>query len=142
MPVIVNRSISANCLKICAGDMNRKASLELRTIVPPKMGQTKSTMSFTTVSKFWCKVNTISGSKRFAGVVTEDKTTHMFITRWTPSIDKLDGDGEHFIKMINKRNGKTTLYRVEGIGDHNEQNNWVAFICSERGLDGNEEADA
>jgi hypothetical protein len=142
MSAIASRGIQTNCLKICTGDLNRKVSLEVRTLQEAGMGETKATMRFDVITRMWCKVDVYRDSRRFAGVVTDDRITHMFTARWTDKIDKLDGNGENFIRMTNRRNSKSTLYKIEGIADHNEQNKWVAFMCSERGLDGNEETNA
>jgi len=130
---VVNRS---NCLKICISDLNRKGSIELRSVRSPKFGESKSTIVFSVVAQAYFKIVTVTGSKRFSGVVIDKKTTHLFTTRWSPSLNNIDAAGEHFIKHDNR------YFRVMTITDFNEQKQWLIFQCRERGISSNEETDA
>jgi hypothetical protein len=134
--VLAGKTVEDNCFKYCISDLNKKCTIETRTIVPPQMGQLSSTMSFTVFFTGFFKILTLRGSRRFSGVNINTKATHLFITRWKTSLDDMDGAGEHFVRR------NENLYRVEEITNLNEHNRWLILQCSERGIDTQEETDA
>jgi hypothetical protein len=134
--VLAGKTVDDNCFKYCIADLNKKCTIETRVIVPPKMGQLASSISFSTLFTGFFKILTTRGTRRFSGVNIDEKTTHLFITRWKTSIDDLDGAGEHFIKRLN------IYYKVVDITNLNEHNRWLIFQCTERGIDTEEETNA
>ncbi len=128
--------LAGKCQKICISDLNKKATIQLREIHPPKMNKTAPTEKFTTVYTAGFMIQTVMGSRRFNGVNINKNTTHIFICRFSPRIENLDGAGEHFI------NYKGKFYRIGPITNIDEQNKYLMFQATERGLESKEATNA
>lgn len=136
MTVIAGRSITSICDSFCVSSFNKKCTLEKRTLVAPKAGQTQVSTSFVIVQTAYYNITTLRGSGRIGGVNINKQTTHLFMTPWRLSLNDLDGEGEHFIRYNNK------LYRVLQITNINEYDRYMLYQVTERGLDSKEESDA
>jgi hypothetical protein len=129
-------AVTKICPDTCVSEFNKKCELVTRTLVPPRFGQTKATETFITFDIAGYKISTVEGTRRFSGVAIDKNTTHLFMTRFRPKIEKLDGAGEHFMR----RNGK--YFRIVRITNIDEHNKYLLFQCRERGLDTEEETNA
>lgn len=136
MTVLANKTISGDCSQFCTADFNRKCTIELRAIADQKFGTTTPNMGFTVAFTGYFIIQTIRGTRRFSGVNIDENATHFFLARFRPSINNLDGAGQHFI-----RHG-TKLYRVLEITNINEANNYILFQGTERGIDSHQETNA
>ena len=129
-------AVASNCPNICASEFNKKCEFRTREIKAPRFGNTKATEQFTLFDTAGYKVMTVEGTRRFASVAIDKKTTHLFLTRFRPKLEKLDSAGEHFMM----RNGK--YFRVIRVTNINEHNKYILFQCRERGLVDEEESNA
>ena len=127
---------NSKCKQICISDLNKKASVEQRVITAPSFGNSKATETFNVLVNAYFQVQTTRGTQRFSGVNIDERATHLFVTRWNQTIQKLDGAGEYFLRLSDR------LYRTIEITNINEQNAYVIFQCTERGLDTKEETNA
>lgn len=136
MTVVAGKTQSGRCFNICRADLNRKCTIETRENVDPDFGETKVTESFSILHTAAFKVQTVRGTRRFAGVAIDEKTTHLFICEFKQVLRNLDGAGEHFMRQRGK------LYRVIDIHNIDESDRWMLFESTERGLDTAEESNA
>lgn len=137
MTVVAGRTVGVgDCFKICVGDLKKKCTIETRSISDQNFGVTKPSINFSVLFTGYFLVQTIQGTKRFSGVNIEKEATHIFVCRWRASISNIDGAGEHFLRQSAK------LYRVLRITNINEENDYLLFQCTERGIDTNEETNA
>lgn len=136
MTVIAGKTFKSNCSNLCIADFRRKATIELRAIQAPNFGNTSPSESFSVIFTAYFFVQTLKGTKRFAGVNIEKETTHLYLARWRAAINKLDGAGQHFLRS------RGILYRIVEITNINESDDYILFQCTERGLDTKQETNA
>ena len=109
------------CVKICASKLNRKIEVLSRDLKGPRVGSSKSSTVFTAIESPWAEVITLSGTGRYKNVNIDEKATHLFKTRFSSALEKLDGNGETFILMNNASN-QAYLYKILKVTNTKEQN--------------------
>lgn len=137
-------AVAARCFNICIRDLNRKCTIESRSLQAPAIGEIASSVSFAVVFTGWFAVKTMAspgrstgkGSARFAGVNVNQDTTHIFTGRYRDSLKQLDAKGEHFVHMDNR------YFRILEATNYNEENKWILFQTTERGLDSKDASNA
>lgn len=106
---------------ICAGDLNRKITIETREITSPT--SVDYTQTFTTKSNVWSAIKTKSpGVEIFDGVNVKGTATHFFYIRYISNVT--------FEDMVEHNN---KYYRILQVENLNEDNLFQVLICCERG---------
>ena len=119
---------AGRCKKICISDLNKRADIVKRILQGAKIGEKKPSINFSLVFPAFFKVDTVRGTRRFNGVNIEKNTTHIFTTRFDPSIVDIDDDGEHFMLMDDK------YYKILRSHNVDESNFWMMYECTNRGF--------
>ena len=84
--------------------------------------------TFVELYRLWSAIETVEGTKRFAGIAIDDRATHLFYVRFNSSI-VLPEDGNHFIDYNGKR------FRALRVTNDGEDNRYLIVQCSDRGDD-------
>lgn len=114
-------------VKICAGDLRDKITIQNRSLDPVRPGQINPSESFTTLFQPWAAVETPNGRSKFLGVAINEDTTHIFIVRFDTTIQELEV-ANNFILF------RTRRMRILSVKNMNENNYFLAIECTERGL--------
>jgi len=136
MTAVAGKSVNGYCNTFCISDFRNKATIETREISQQKFGETYPEETFTVLFTGYFRVQTVEGTARFAGVNIDKEATHLFVARWRATINNLDGAGAYFMRS------KGRLYRVLKITNVDEQDDFILFQCTERGIDTKQETNA
>lgn len=136
MTVVAGKTIRGDCSDFCTSDFNKKCTIETRALAGQSFGSTAPKETFVILFTGYFFIQTIKGTNRFSGVNIKKEATHLFLARWRPSINDIDGAGGHFLRKSGK------LYLVLDITNINEADEFILFQCTERGIDTNEETNA
>ena len=114
-------------VKICAGDLRNKISIQTRALGGNRPGQNNPGPTFTTIFQPWAGVETPNGRSKFLGVNINEDTTHIFIVRFDSTISGLEV-ANNFVLFGTRR------MRILSVKNMNEDNYFLAIECTERGL--------
>lgn len=112
---------------LCPNDLNVQIGIYSRDLGSTGFGDNdnagnKLTLSFSMMSG----VETVNPFKHRFGSEISNKTTHIFVLRYSPNILSLD-TANNFIKC------RGMYYRIEGVENLNENNRVLFVYCSQRG---------
>lgn len=112
--------------RICIGDLSKKVTLQTRTLDAIAPGSAEPVETFATIKNTWAAIETVEGTKRFAGVAIDDRTTHIFWIRYNASLT-IPEDGNHFMLYGSRR------FRVLRVTIDMENDKYFVIQCTERG---------
>jgi SPP1 family predicted phage head-tail adaptor len=112
--------------RICIGDLSKKVTLQTRTLGAIAPGSAEPVETFATIKNTWAAIETVEGTKRFAGVAIDDRTTHIFWIRYNASLT-IPEDGNHFMLYGSRR------FRVLRVTIDMENDKYFVIQCTERG---------
>jgi SPP1 family predicted phage head-tail adaptor len=112
--------------KVCIGDLSKKIVLQSRAMGSVAPGTSEPTEAFTTIKSLWAAIETIQGTKRFAGVAIDENATHLFWFRYSATLT-IPEDGNHFILYAGRR------FRVLRVTIDAENDEYFIVQCTERG---------
>jgi SPP1 family predicted phage head-tail adaptor len=112
--------------RICIGDLSKKVTLQTRTLGAIAPGSAEPVETFATIKNTWAAIETVEGTKRFAGVAIDDRTPHIFWIRYNASLT-IPEDGNHFMLYGSRR------FRVLRVTIDMENDKYFVIQCTERG---------
>ena len=112
--------------RICIGDLSKKVTLQTRTLGAIAPGSAEPVETFATIKNTWAAIETVEGTKRFAGVAIDDRTTHIFWIRYSAALT-IPEDGNHFMLYGSRR------FRVLRVTIDMENDKYFVVQCTERG---------
>lgn len=112
----------AKDLVICAGDLNKRITVEVRTIKPPIDGGTDYMEEFTEQKKMWAKMETVKGAQIFDGTNIVGQISHKFTIRWRKNITI-----QNWVEYQGQR------YKIMDIENQNENDKFYVISCTVRG---------
>jgi len=121
--------------EICVADLRHKIVLQSRAMSAVSAGIYEPVETFATIATVKSAIETVEGTRRFAGVAIDKRTTHIFWIRYTSGLVTPE-DGNHFILYDARR------FRVLRVTNDGEDRKWLAIQCTERGDDSQAAAQA
>ena len=112
--------------RICIGDLSKRVTLQSRTLGGLAPGTAEPVETFATVKNTWAAIETVEGTKRFAGVAIDDRATHIFWIRYSEALT-IPEDGNHFMLYSGRR------FRVLRVTIDMENDEYFVIQCTERG---------
>lgn len=113
--------------KLCIGDLRKKITVYDRSIKPAETSsEFENSQTFSNAVIYWCAIETKTGVEIFDGSNLLGSATHIFYIKYVESINT-----ENTIKWNNK------YYTVLQVDNVNEENEYLAIFCSERGTTSN-----
>lgn len=113
--------------QLCSGAMRKKIEILERDFTSGDADDLNGEDKFTSILKPSSLVDTVKGSKRFAGVNIDDSITHVFSINYTPMLRKMDGDGNFYISYLD------AIYRIMIVLNIDEDNKILQLFCSDQG---------
>lgn len=115
--------IQAPNYKICIGSLKHSCEFQTRSEVFQKDETIGSDEEFTTISTQYVAISSTKGIDIFDGVNIIGNASHIITSRYLSTIAEI-----RWLKI----NGK--YYKVLKVDNKGEQNRFLQFFCSERGI--------
>ncbi|MCK5017303.1 MAG: phage head closure protein [Candidatus Peribacteraceae bacterium] len=110
--------------RVCIGSLNRKITIQMRDIKPPKGGSVDFTENFTVEREVWAMVESVNNTTFFDETNTEQIVSHNFYIRY---IDGVEITAENWIKWRDR------YYDIIGVQNLNEENRFYLLRANVRG---------
>ena len=112
--------------KICAGDLRHKIRILRRQLGTPGPGQQDAPLTFTLVKPKNAGIEVVSPSRKFEGVNTEDRPTHIFTVRREVLLIDIEYNN-HFIQFNNR------YFKIQRVAVVDEDPRYMDYQVTERG---------
>lgn len=107
---------------VCAGDLNKRITLQGRSITPPIFGSADFTETFAAGNERWAAINTIAGKTIFDGMNQKDVAlTHEIFIRYDATVT-----AETWILYNGRR------FDIAAVEDMEERHEWMRLLCTDK----------
>ncbi len=109
--------------RVCIGDLNKRITLQSRSLTEPLFAQTEFTEDFDPQNCRWARIKTTAGRTVFNGVNADVLITHEIWIRFDPAVSS-----ETWILLEDNR--RLDIEMVENV---DEESDFTKLLCTERG---------
>lgn len=107
---------------ICAGDLNKRITLQNRAIVPPIFGSSDFSESFDAGNDRWAAIKTVKGKTIFDGLNQRDReVTHEVFIRYDSTVT-----AETWISYNSRR------FDIIDVEDFEERHEFMRLLCTDK----------
>lgn len=111
---------------VCAGDLNKRITLQGRSITAPVAGSPDFTETFAAGTERWAAIKTVAGKTFFDGVNQRDReVTHQFVIRYDSSVT-----AETWISYNSRR------FDIMAVEDLDERHEFMMLWCTDKATSG------
>lgn len=120
------KCIDLSSKTICRRELNKTAKIQKRELSSGGIGSFSAKETFTDYLSIYCKVKTIKGSAKFAGVSIDERATHAFYATWSPLLKAVEV--ANYFVLFDSR-----YFEIIDIANVDEDDDYAIIIAAERG---------